>query len=545
MEQRSARPWPSSSASRCPSTPSASPAILDEVVARVAAIEPAGPGLASRCASTWPPSTIGADLAQLLNMAFGNCSLQPDVELLDLDLDPAAPPPPQPAPATASRGCGGWSEQRTGAPLTCTALKPQGPAPTSWPALAATFARGRHRPGQGRPRPGRPVRRPLRPPGGRLPGGGGGRQPAQRRAPPATRRAWSAGPASSPARPASPGRRASRWCWWRRCWSDCPASPSCSSSRADLGPGPAVRPGGPGPPGPRRRGRMAPAAADRQAVPPGRRGRGDLPPPRRPLLLHAGRLRGHGPGHLRRPWGGLRPSLPVPAGGMTTERVERDGPLIRARRAAAGGRRVAPGRRRPRGRHPGVRGRHGWPRRRRPARSGRRPSGRRSGRGRGAAGWSRTCRRAARPGRATAGTGSTSPPTRRRARRPFRDVTRQVLFDDATLDCQLRYFEVAPGGWSTLERHQHVHAVLVLRGRRPLPGRRPGLRPRPPRPGQRPAATWHQFRAGEDEPLGFLCLVNADRDRPQLPGPADLAALAAASPEVAAVLHPSAASDPT
>ena len=32
---------------------------------------------------------------------------------------------------------------------------------------------------------------------------------------------------------------------------------------------------------------------------------------------------------------------------------------------------------------------------------------------------------------------------------PFRDVTRQVLFDDEDLPCQLRYFHVAAGGWST------------------------------------------------------------------------------------------------
>src|SRR5919107_1685862 len=48
---------------------------------------------------------------------------------------------------------------------------------------------------------------------------------------------------------------------------------------------------------------------------------------------------------------------------------------------------------------------------------------------------------------------------------PFRDVTRQVLFGDAGLPAQLRYLEVAPGGWTTLERPQHVHAVMVIRGR--------------------------------------------------------------------------------
>jgi hypothetical protein len=38
--------------------------------------------------------------------------------------------------------------------------------------------------------------------------------------------------------------------------------------------------------------------------------------------------------------------------------------------------------------------------------------------------------------------------------------------------------------------------------------------------------TWHQFRAAPDSPLGFLCLVAADRDRPQLPTPAEAERLA-------------------
>ena len=32
---------------------------------------------------------------------------------------------------------------------------------------------------------------------------------------------------------------------------------------------------------------------------------------------------------------------------------------------------------------------------------------------------------------------------------PFRDVSRQVLFDDPDLACQMRYFEVGAGGYST------------------------------------------------------------------------------------------------
>ena len=47
-----------------------------------------------------------------------------------------------------------------------------------------------------------------------------------------------------------------------------------------------------------------------------------------------------------------------------------------------------------------------------------------------------------------------------------------------------------------------------------------------------PAWTWHQFRAAADAPLGFLCMVDAERDRPQLPTAEERAALAAI-PEVA------------
>jgi quercetin dioxygenase-like cupin family protein len=116
---------------------------------------------------------------------------------------------------------------------------------------------------------------------------------------------------------------------------------------------------------------------------------------------------------------------------------------------------------------------------------------------------------------------------------PFRDVTRQVLFDDEDLACQWRYFEVAPGGWSTLERHEHVHAVLVLRGEGAcLVGDRVFQLDAHDLVSV-PALTWHQFRAGPAEPLGFLCLVNAERDRPQLPTEADLEGLRSTSPEVA------------
>lgn len=107
----------------------------------------------------------------------------------------------------------------------------------------------------------------------------------------------------------------------------------------------------------------------------------------------------------------------------------------------------------------------------------------------------------------------------------FKDVTRQVLFAEPELASQLRYFEVQPGGYSSLERHEHVHAVMVVRGRgRVLVGTEVtpiGIHDLV----FVPALTWHQFQPDGDEPLGFLCLVNSERDRPQLPTSDDLAEL--------------------
>jgi len=47
-----------------------------------------------------------------------------------------------------------------------------------------------------------------------------------------------------------------------------------------------------------------------------------------------------------------------------------------------------------------------------------------------------------------------------------------------------------------------------------------------------PAWAWHQFRASDDEPLGFECIVPLDRDRPVRPDEDQYAALTA-DPEVA------------
>jgi S-methyl-1-thioxylulose 5-phosphate methylthiotransferase len=127
-------------------------------------------------------------------------------------------------------------------------------------------------------------------------------------------------------------------------------------------------------------------------------------------------------------------------------------------------------------------------------------------------------------------------PYKEDARALFKAITRQVLFSDPDLHAELRYFEIAPGGFSSLERHEHMHAVLILRGRgHCLVGNEISavevrdLVTVPP-------LTWHQFRATGDEPLGFLCMVDAVRDKPQLPSDEDLARLTD-QPQVAAFLR--------
>jgi quercetin dioxygenase-like cupin family protein len=92
---------------------------------------------------------------------------------------------------------------------------------------------------------------------------------------------------------------------------------------------------------------------------------------------------------------------------------------------------------------------------------------------------------------------------------------------------EVRYFEIAPGGFSSLEKHAHEHAVVCVRGRgqalvggavhelRPLDLVRSG-----------PWAPHRWVNAG-DEPFGFLCTVDGERDRPAPLDDAEWAALRA------------------
>lgn len=94
------------------------------------------------------------------------------------------------------------------------------------------------------------------------------------------------------------------------------------------------------------------------------------------------------------------------------------------------------------------------------------------------------------------------------------DVTRRTLMESS--GSQVRYFEVAPGGFTSFEKHEHEHLVVVLRGAGSV----------------RLGSEWepielhdtvhvgpmvpHQFRNTGNEPFGILCVVDRDRDRPIL-----------------------------
>ena len=113
--------------------------ILDEIVGKVEAISQVGNGVfAVRIALA--RATTGNDAGQLVNMLFGNTSLQEDVVLHDAEFSDDMVG----AFGGPNIGLAGL-RQRAGAAgraLTCSALKPQGLSPARLGELAARFARG-------------------------------------------------------------------------------------------------------------------------------------------------------------------------------------------------------------------------------------------------------------------------------------------------------------------------------------------------------------------------------------------------------------------
>lgn len=111
--------------------------IREEIVARVTGLDSVD-GRRYRVKLELAVATIGENPAQLLNMLFGNCALQEDVELQDFVLPPAMLSAFR-GPRYGSAGVRDITNVR-GRPLTCTALKPQGSSPDELAKLCQTFA---------------------------------------------------------------------------------------------------------------------------------------------------------------------------------------------------------------------------------------------------------------------------------------------------------------------------------------------------------------------------------------------------------------------
>jgi quercetin dioxygenase-like cupin family protein len=103
----------------------------------------------------------------------------------------------------------------------------------------------------------------------------------------------------------------------------------------------------------------------------------------------------------------------------------------------------------------------------------------------------------------------------------FKDITRYSLLGEAEdeweLNSQTRYFEIQPGGYSSLEYHRHPHSVVIIRGKGSMVlgdeihelGLHDVIFISP--------ETLHQFHADKDDYLGFLCVVDRYRDKPAVP----------------------------
>ena len=94
----------------------------------------------------------------------------------------------------------------------------------------------------------------------------------------------------------------------------------------------------------------------------------------------------------------------------------------------------------------------------------------------------------------------------------WRGVSRTTLVREPF---ELRYFEIAPGGFSSLEKHAHVQVVTAVRGLgRALIGLEV-VELTPLDVVETPPWAPHRWLCAGEEPFGFLCTVQVERDRPQ------------------------------
>jgi ribulose-bisphosphate carboxylase large chain len=97
------------------------------------------------------------------------------------------------------------------------------------------------------------------------------------------------------------------------------------------------------------------------------------------------------------------------------------------------------------------------------------------------------------------------------------EISRDMLIGNhgETTKFHLRYFEIKPNGYSSLEKHKHEHVVICIKGKGNI------------RMGKKlyilnyldtayvAPNTVHQLTNPYNKPFGFFCIVNSKRDKPK------------------------------
>ena len=102
---------------------------------------------------------------------------------------------------------------------------------------------------------------------------------------------------------------------------------------------------------------------------------------------------------------------------------------------------------------------------------------------------------------------------------PFKNVSRCELIGKSgeKTAFDLRYFEIAPGGFSSMEKHNHTHTVICVRGSGVLKLQDKEMVLNNMDVAYIEPMEVHQLCNTADEPFGFFCIVDHERDRPVQP----------------------------
>ena len=108
----------------------------------------------------------------------------------------------------------------------------------------------------------------------------------------------------------------------------------------------------------------------------------------------------------------------------------------------------------------------------------------------------------------------------------FSNVTRQNIVEaGGDIGFDMRYFECGIDGFTTLEKHEHVHVVMVLRGHGKILVGEEIHDVRPFDVVIIPSLAAHQLITVGQEPFGFVCTVNGTRDKFRLLSADELSAV--------------------